>query len=296
MLIDDVKSQSVLCPAKINLFLAVTGLRSDGYHNLLSWVAPLNWGDRLSIHQNKSENTSTLKISGKINLEPCPNNLILKAVEVFTESIPDTPPYHFELEKNIPIGAGLGGGSSNAATALKLINQQRKKPVSKNKLLELAARVGSDCPLFLQSGPCLLRGRGDQVEALDRKVLNPFSGKKVLLIRPEFEIETPWAYQQLKKYADYQDPKEAENCLKGFINKPLPQKFFNQFQVSLCKKYIGLTVFLQNFKKQFPNPLMITGSGSVLFTLIDESEISSVIEFTEEHWGEESILAICDFL
>ena len=290
------KSQPVLCPAKINLFLAVTGLRSDGYHNLLSWVAPLNWGDRLSIHQNKSENTSTLEISGKINLEPCPDNLILKAVEVFTEFIPDTPPYHFELEKNIPIGAGLGGGSSNAAMALKLINQERREPVPKNKLLELAARVGSDCPLFLQSGSCLLRGRGDQVEALDRKVLNPFSGKKILLIRPEFEIATPWAYQQLKKYADYQDPKEAENCLKGFMNKPLPQNFFNQFQVSLCKKYIGLTVFLQNFKKQFPNPIMITGSGSVLFTLIDESEISSVIEFIEEHWGEESILAICDFL
>ena len=296
MLIDDVKSQPVLCPAKINLFLAITGLRSDGYHNLLSWVAPLNWGDRLSIHQNKSEHTSTLEISGKINLETSPDNLILKAVEVFTEFIPDTPPYHFELEKNIPIGAGLGGGSSNAATALKLINQERREPVSDKILSGLAAKVGSDCPLFLHSGPSLLHGRGDLVEALDRKVLSSFEGKKILLIRPEFEIATPWAYQRIKKYDDYQNKKDAENLLKEFMRNPLPKKFFNQFQDSLCRKYIGLNVFLKNFKNQFTHPIMITGSGSVLFTLLNESELPSVIDFTEEHWGEEGILAICEFL
>ena len=293
---DEESNQSVLSPAKINLFLAVTGLRSDGFHNLLSWVAPLNWGDKLSLHRNKLTSPSTVSINGKIGLESSPNNLILKAVEVFTRFFPDTPSYHFQLEKNIPTGAGLGGGSSNAATALRLINQDRKEPVTKKILSEIAAKVGSDCPLFLHSSPSLLRGRGEQVEILKHHTLASFKDKKVLLIQPEFEITTPWAYQQLRKLADYEDPKNAESRLQDFLQQPLPKKFFNQFENLLCEKYIGLQVFLQHFKEQFSHPIMITGSGSVLFTLLDEHSISSVKKFTTDCWGGESILAICDFL
>jgi 4-diphosphocytidyl-2-C-methyl-D-erythritol kinase len=135
-------------PAKVNLFLAITGRRADGFHTLVSVVAPLRWGDTLSVEP--AEGFSLVCSDPAVPLDA--TNLILKAAHGFQKMTGLPHGAKFVLEKRIPIGAGLGGGSSNAATALQVLNQLTGGSLSLKQLSELAAEVGSDCPLFIHKG------------------------------------------------------------------------------------------------------------------------------------------------
>ena len=177
------RTATVFSPAKINLFLAITGRRDDGYHDLVSVAAPLDFGDLLTAEIGVSAPESGDRMaqceSGAqgagvpFRLE-CDNpevprdgaNLVLKAAGAFAAATGWKEPVVFRLTKRIPIGAGLGGGSSNAAAALRALNQLSGADLGRAELGELAARAGSDCPLFLEGGPVIMRGRGERIEAL----------------------------------------------------------------------------------------------------------------------------------
>jgi len=186
-------------PAKINLYLAVTGRRTDGFHNLVSVVAPLAWGDLLQIETGEHGDFSLTCDDPAV---PCDDaNLVLKAARVFQEASGWKRGARFHLQKRIPMGAGLGGGSSNAVASLRGLNALAGEPLSENALAELAARLGSDCMMFLHDGPVVMRGRGERVEALPSAIAARLSGQRVLLFKPSFGIGTPWAYGRLASLA-----------------------------------------------------------------------------------------------
>ena len=146
-------------PAKINLFLAVTGRRADGFHDLVSVVAPLDFGDELSVG---AANGFVLECDDPA-VPVDGSNLILKAAAAFSAATKFKGGAHFKLTKRIPMGAGLGGGSSNAVTALRALNRLSGGLASEAQLEAIAAALGSDCVLFLKSAPMVMRGRGERV-------------------------------------------------------------------------------------------------------------------------------------
>ena len=160
---------TIFSPAKINLFLAVTGLRTDGFHDLVSVAAPLHFGDQLIAVVDSGERNSPAQFSLECDVPDVPvdgSNLVLKAAAAFAAATGWGESVAFRLEKRIPVGAGLGGGSSNATAALLALNQLSGADLDRATLGALAAAVGSDCPLFLGSGPVIMRGRGEQIEPL----------------------------------------------------------------------------------------------------------------------------------
>ena len=186
---------SIFAPAKINLFLAVTGRRSDGFHDLVSVVAPLDFGDTLRV-----EPAARFSIVCENSEVPGDEtNLVLKAARAFAMATKWGGAATFFLEKRIPMGAGLGGGSSDAVAALRALNQLAgpQYALPPEALAATAVQLGSDCPLFLHGVPVVMRGRGERVTPLPESVARRLQGRRVLLFKPGFGIATPWAYGQL---------------------------------------------------------------------------------------------------
>ncbi len=176
--------------AKINLGLSIVKKRPDGFHDLETVFYPLPVRDCLEI-VNSAENifsSSGLPISGNEK-----DNLVLKAYYLLKQRYPWITPLEIHLLKAIPMGAGLGGGSSDAAAMIRLVQRFFKLPLTSEELDSLAIELGSDCPFFMQSSPCFATGRGEILEPVNLD-LNAYS---FLLIHPELKIETAWAYSRL---------------------------------------------------------------------------------------------------
>ncbi|MEY3392074.1 MAG: 4-diphosphocytidyl-2-C-methyl-D-erythritol kinase, partial [Verrucomicrobiota bacterium] len=143
--------------AKLNLSLAIIGRRPDGFHGLVSLVAPLDLADTLSLEPGRplglTCDDATLPADGA--------NLVLKAAAAYARRRPAVPAGHFHLAKRVPHGAGLGGGSSDAAAALRLLDRLSGEPLGSAALEEIAADVGSDCPFFVRGEAAIMRGRGE---------------------------------------------------------------------------------------------------------------------------------------
>ena len=137
-------------PAKINLTLSVHGQREDGFHDLSSCMVAVDFGDRLKIQRIEGD-CDQLHVEG-LELSSGPDNLILQAADLFRHTTGCRQCFRFDLLKTIPIGAGLGGGSSNAATAIQAMNQLMQAPLQGPQLLQLAAELGSDCSFFCSLG------------------------------------------------------------------------------------------------------------------------------------------------
>jgi 4-diphosphocytidyl-2-C-methyl-D-erythritol kinase len=182
-----------VAPAKLNLTLAVVGRRPDGFHALHSVVVPLALVDRLSLAIQPAAPTDSLHVTG-LDCGPAGDNLVLRAIVATREAAAPLaggpsalPPLAARLEKRVPVAAGLGGGSSNAAAAIDAALEAWEIDLPAAQRLGLAARVGSDVPLFLARGPAVVEGRGERVTPL-----RPPSGDPpgVLLVTPALPIPT----------------------------------------------------------------------------------------------------------
>ncbi len=179
-------------PAKVNLSLRVLGRRADGFHDIETLMVPLALADRVTLAAGERDGIEfhcddpTLPTDG--------NNLAVRAATAFHERAGFVPRLRLTLEKHVPHGAGLGGGSSDAASVLLGLNEFHGFPLAPATLAELAATLGSDVPFFLVRGPAVCRGRGEQVEAAPRT----FTGSRLplLLLKPPFGVPTPWAYSR----------------------------------------------------------------------------------------------------
>lgn len=275
-------------PAKVNLMLSVHGRRPDGFHALTSLVAALKFGDTLRVRLS-SAGVDQLRCSDPA-VPTGAGNLILQAAQLFRQRLGRALFFEFDLEKRIPMGAGLGGGSSNASTALRAMNALSGQPLARAQLLELAAELGSDCPFFIDAQPSIMRGRGEVIEPLDATLASSLRGARIALFKPDFSVETAWAYAQL--IADspnsYQAESEAQIKLRDFdeTNYELPKLLYNSFERAVGKKYLAIPTLLDVLRAQGVACLM-SGSGSCCFALLDSAPVSPSLikDLCHNAWG-----------
>lgn len=259
------------CPAKVNLFLAVTGRRADGFHELVSLMVPLDLGDRLRMGWREGEDVTFL--CNDKALPQGEENLVLRAVAAFRRRHPFRRGLCIDLEKRIPVGAGLGGGSSDAAGALLCLNRLLGEPAARAELHELAASIGSDCPFFLDREAAVVRGRGERIERLPERVRERLRGTRLLLVKPSFPISTAWAYGALAGVPeDYAPPERAEGLLKEWLTeeRPIANLLFNNLEAAVFRKFIPLAALKNRLEGQLGLPVLMSGSGSTLFAVLEE--------------------------
>ena len=174
-------------PAKVNLRLEILNKRKDGYHELRTVFQKISLHDTLHFSLKKEKEISIA--TDHPNLPVGKTNLVYQAAQSMLKASDYQGGVHIEIKKQIPLGAGLGGGSSNAATTLKALNQLLKKSLSKRKLMEMGLEIGADVPFFIWEGAAIGSGIGEKL----KKVTLP--DLQYVLIYPNFEVSTRWAYQ-----------------------------------------------------------------------------------------------------
>ncbi|MHB9028037.1 MAG: 4-(cytidine 5'-diphospho)-2-C-methyl-D-erythritol kinase [Candidatus Latescibacterota bacterium] len=254
-------------PAKINLGLKILRKRPDGFHDILSLFQTITLCDELDL----SGQGSGLDCDCP-DLSCGPDNLVLKADRVFREATGFNQPVHFSLRKRIPAGAGLGGGSSDAAAALRGLARMSggEAGVSGELLRACAEKLGSDVPFLLAGGTAVVEGRGEHMEP----VAWPFDFT-YLLVYPGFGVSTGWAYAQVRQYAGesglYRDA--VESLKTGHPNK---EKFLealsNDFEPAVFPHYPVLAEIKQGMLSCGAVSSFLTGSGSTIVGLFEEPE------------------------
>ena len=254
--------------AKLNLSLAITGRRADGFHELISLVAPIALADTLTLDVGRplglTCDDASLSVDG--------SNLVLKAAAAYVKRRPSAPTGHFHLTKKVPHGAGLGGGSSDAAAALRLLDQASGDPLGLEVLETLAAEVGSDCPFFVRGQAAVMRGRGERLEILPLAARAALAGRKVVLVKPPFGVPTPEAYALLAKAGKYRPAAQAEAELAAWIAQPAadPSALGNDLAAPVFAKYLALPVGLESFRRATGVNWQMTGSGSACFAFVSD--------------------------
>ncbi|RFC44119.1 MAG: 4-diphosphocytidyl-2-C-methyl-D-erythritol kinase [Verrucomicrobia bacterium] len=277
------------CPAKLNLLLAVTGRRPDGFHELVSVVAPVEFGDTLTVEP--ADDFSLVCDDAALPVDG--TNLVLKAAQAFRAATGWQGGARFSLVKNIPVGAGLGGGSSDAATALKALNRLAGGLLAPAALTQVAAEVGSDCPLFLPGGPVVMRGRGERVEPLPAAAASRLKGRPVLIFKPGFPVATPWAFAQLaaRSRRGYRPGAEAESRLANYLylvssGAAGDGELLNDLERVVFAKFVALSVLREQLRGQFGLAPRLSGSGSACFALLPEgAPVGVIAAAVRAAWG-----------
>lgn len=273
------RSLSVLAPAKINLWLRVLGRREDGFHELETRLAPLELCDRLTLTADLALPYGEIAFScDEASVPADESNLVVKAVRALEAVTGKLPGMRLHLEKLIPHGAGLGGGSSDAAAALRLVRTAFCPDLSDEVLRAAAAVVGSDVPFFLLGGVADATGRGEQVVAVPEFTATP----RVLLVKLPFGIPTPWAYRQWKDSLEVPGlPYRPQGTACGELRNDLERPVFEKYQVlgHLKALLLGLPGV---------SAALMSGSGSTVFALLGDSvDLAAVKGAVHEEVGHE---------
>lgn len=252
--------------AKINLGLSVIRKRQDGYHDIETILYPIGLTDILEVvlagDNSAGFRTSGLKVQG--NPE---DNLCVRASHVMRSRYP-VPPLSMHLHKKIPSGAGLGGGSSDAAFVIKMLNQVFELGLSQETMEEVAALIGSDCPFFLQERPVFAHGRGEQLEP----VLVDLSEFEVIVVKPPVSVSTTRAYQAI-------NPATPSLPVKEAIRKPPPewqQYLVNDFEDYVFSHFPEVREIKQRLMASGAVYASMTGSGSAVYGLFREPPSGTV--------------------
>jgi 4-diphosphocytidyl-2-C-methyl-D-erythritol kinase len=253
---------------KVNLLLNILGKRPDGFHELETILFPLALRDRLTFQRAGAG----LKLTCSDPFLPVNSkNLVFRAAGLFANAAGLGPGegIQIHLQKHIPVTAGLGGGSSNAAAALLALNELFAHPLPPSKLQELAACMGSDVPFFLQERPALGTGRGEIIRPLD--FFPALRDAVFLLVHPGFGISTPWAYQQLARFpaALHGAPGRAGRLialLQTSLEAAAPE-FYNSLEAPVLRKYPLLELFQEFFRQNGAPATLMSGSGSTTFAV-----------------------------
>jgi 4-diphosphocytidyl-2-C-methyl-D-erythritol kinase len=254
-------------PCKVNLLLNILGRRPDGFHELETVLQPVAVCDRLSFERSGRDLQLTCNAPG---LPTDGRNLVYRAATQFLEAAGIKEGVRVDLQKNIPLAAGLGGGSGNAATTLLGLNELFGGPLGADQLQRLAASLGSDVPFFLQSGPALGTGRGERIEPLE--AFTALKGAAFVLIHPGFGIATAWAYQQLARFPQALNgrPGRAQELisrLQGAELRAAGAEFYNSLEAPALEKYPLLALFQEFLRANGAAATLMSGSGSTTFAL-----------------------------
>jgi 4-diphosphocytidyl-2-C-methyl-D-erythritol kinase len=247
----------VLAPAKINLSLKVLRRRDDGFHEIETLIAPISLADKIDIERQSrwidfSCDDPTVPIGDE--------NLVVRAAKVFFEKTNTSGGVGIKLHKKIPHGAGLGGGSSDAAATLRTLNQLFETKLSREELVKLGSTIGSDVSFFFFESAAVCKGRGE--------IVSPTKLKKklsILLLKPEFSVASAWAYSRWQESKEVPGISYQPQNLDG-------QSFVNDLERPVFEKFI----FLAQLKTWLLNQAevgaaLMSGSGSTVFAVLREN-------------------------
>lgn len=265
----------MFCPAKINLFLKVTAKRPDGYHDLETVFLPVvDLADTLTLSEAKPNATeSTVSVNGSFTLPDNASNLCLKALRAFEDATGKHPVVKLNLTKRIPLSAGLGGGSSDAAGTLKLLDQYCQTNLTPKQLWEIARTIGADVPFFLNPTVALGKGIGD--------ILTPIpltTNLTFLLITPCFPIPVVWAFQNLTRTQYPNANLEDFLCaMQSGDAKTIAKYCHNDLEYAIFDKFPILT-FMKDWlmSQDDVHCVHVSGSGPSLFALLTPDKAQSV--------------------
>ena len=263
-------------PAKINLSLRILGKRPDGFHEIDTWMTPLpGLSDEITLTPAPS-----FRFTCSDPSLPCDaDNLVVKAVHAFASRIGQDMPYHVHLEKAIPYGAGLGGGSSNAATTLLALNHTLPTPLALADLHAIAATLGSDVPFFLYQTAARCTGRGEIITPA-----SPPPALPIVLLKPAFQVSTPDAYR---------------NCMNATALPGVPYRIqtcdslalINDLETPVFAKHRYLAELkLWLLSQSEVRAALMSGSGSTMYAILREGDKASSLidrvraEFDENLW------------
>lgn len=266
------KIRHVKAPAKINLHLEVCGKLPNGYHTIKSIFQTVPLYDELDIELTESENSCQV-ICEKMKLPE--NNTLNKAYQSFCKATGITQSIQVVLNKCIPSGAGLGGGSSDAASLLLALNEMFDCPLDFSQLEEAALTVGSDVPFFLKGGCALVTGQGEIVESIPaRKDLS------FVLIYPNEHSSTAEAYALVDEYQNKNkdEIRAPLDDLESVYNKKVPEwTFYNSFTQPLFSKFPGIKRAFDDLKALDAEFVEVTGSGSTVFGVFSDTESAKTV-------------------
>ena len=256
----------VRAPAKINLFLHIVGKRPDGYHDLFSLMCPVGLYDTLKLRFDQE------RISVSCAHPDVPedaNNLAVRAANLFFEAVhmdEGSMGVHIEIDKRIPVGAGLGGGSSDAAAVLMGLNDRFGTPLTRTDLKRLGARIGADIPFFICGRPAVATGIGDRLEAFP--YLSPWT---VLLVYPNTSVSTAWVYKNLNLRLTKDEKKLRNSHFDGKLFS-IENHLVNDLEPVTEQVLPVIGEIKRLLKANGAAGAMMTGSGSTVFGLFADSQ------------------------
>jgi 4-diphosphocytidyl-2-C-methyl-D-erythritol kinase len=255
-------------PCKINLGLSILSKRADGYHDLETCFYPVPWHDVLEVIPSAEFEFTT---SGNIIPGIVEDNLCVKAYQLLKKKF-DLPPVKIHLHKVIPSGAGLGGGSSNAAYTLRLLNEKFSIDLSSEELMEYAAKLGSDCAFFIQDNPMIGTGRGEIL----REVAVSLKNKFLVIVKPDIHVSTADAFAGVT-------PRQPQYSIADIVtNRPVTEwKQFlkNDFEESVFKKYPLIKTLKDKLYENGAVFSSMSGSGSAVLGIFN-TELDMAAQFS----------------
>lgn len=249
---------------KINLGLHILRKRSDGFHDLETVFYPIALQDALEVVQNSSPSpdiqltTSGLKIDSSAE-----ENICFKAYQLLKKDFPELPSIKMHLHKVIPSGAGLGGGSSDGAFTLTLLNKKFNLGLNEDQLIEYALLLGSDCPFFIKNKPCYGAGRGEKLNEIELNLL----GYKLVLVNPGIHVHTGKAFSKIV-------PSDKRTSIKDIILEPIEKwkdVLTNDFEQSVFADYPEIKTVKETLYEQGAVYASMSGSGSSVYALFEKN-------------------------
>ena len=244
---------------KINLGLNIIRKREDGYHDLQTIFLPIPFTDVLEIISSEK---NELTVTGlPVNAH---DNLCIKAYNLMKKDFPDLPSIKMHLHKVIPLGAGLGGGSSDASFILNMLNEKFELNLKPEQLIDIALQLGSDCPFFLINKPCYATGRGEILDPLNIDLTN----YKILIVNPGIHIDTKWAFSKII-------PQERKISIKEIITQPIEtwkEELQNDFEVAVFAEYPEIEKLKNDLYRYGAVYASMSGSGSSVFGIFSKEK------------------------
>jgi len=262
----------VVAHAKLNLLLHVLDRRSDGYHDLATWLVRLALGDDVVVRVRPSGRGVECRGA---DVGPPERNLALRAAEAYVEAARWPAGFAIEIDKRIPVGGGLGGGSADAAAVLRALDALAPEPLGEDRLIEIAARLGSDVPYLVATDPvAFATGRGEYLLAMP-----PLGEAHVALVCPSFGVATKDAYAWL----------DADRDAAGWQPKPIryddlyswrsfPRQVPNDLEAPVSRRHPEIARCIQSLRDAGARSAGMSGSGSTVFGVFDEPPDAAALE------------------
>lgn len=246
--------------SKINIGLNILDKRPDGFHNLETVFVPIQLKDSLEIIRAKENTGVTFSQSGFAVDGNADDNLCVKAYHLLKKDFPQLPSIQMHLHKTVPMGAGLGGGSADAAFTLQMLNDKFHLGLSTNQLIQYSLSLGSDCPFFIINKPCFASGRGEILTPLELSL----KGYHLVLINPGIHVNTGWAFARLKT------GNRVSKKLSEHITAPVADwrnLIGNDFEEPVFTAHPSLKEIKENLYNKGALYAAMSGSGSSIFGL-----------------------------